>query len=81
MWRGGIASKENAMSGRTSRILLGVVFLVGLIAVFTIPKVLHEHIGQIAQVTFFGLVTLDWVWLRLLKPGLKRGSEQASDQT
>ena len=59
------------MSTTSQRSLFGVVLASGLLAAMTIPQVWVKPVGDVLQFVVLGGITLDWIWLRVIQPGLR----------
>ena len=55
------------MSATSQRSLFGVFLAGGLVAAMTIQQVWVKPVGDALQFVVLGAITLDWIWLRVIR--------------
>lgn len=59
------------MNAIRMRVTLGLVLLAGFTTAMAIPQVWVKPVGDVLQIVVFGVITLDWLWLRVIEPGIE----------
>lgn len=67
------------MNTITKRVLLATVFLVSMFAFVFLPDAWKKPIDSVLPVVFFGLIVVDWIWLRLIKPNWNAKSSSSGE--
>lgn len=60
----------------SQRVSLGMIFLAAFAFVLTIPQVWVQPVGDVLLFVVFGVITVDWIWLRVIQPAIERRSNR-----